>query len=279
MEHVITESPYLCSPNILWHPDAQTKAVALDFAGTGGCIKAGSPISAAGKVANDASAVGVLLHDAHELCCSHGLVVIGGYIKSDIAQNHSGIEISDAARSAMSRLAFIGADGAPDKQTIPYECMPDGYPKKSGWSIEWDGNTDGLVCAAGMYYNSQEFAISKYNIERSSSFKVTITNGETVTKLTVEGNGVNKDFDGYIVIGDYAIYCQDNTQKLMGNIEFPQTGLYFIKHPTSGYVSKLEAYEAIPMDEAYMPVLTSPNETKYKITVDDTGALSTVKVV
>lgn len=113
MEHVITESPYLCSPNILWHPDCQTKAVALDFAGTGGCIKAGSPISAAGKVANDASAVGVLLHDAHELCCSHGLVVIGGYIKSDIAQSHSGIEISDAARSAMSRLAFIGADGIP----------------------------------------------------------------------------------------------------------------------------------------------------------------------
>ena len=113
MEQIITESPYLCSPNILWHPDCQTKAVALDFAGTGGCIKAGSPISAAGKVANDASAVGVLLHDAHELCCSHGLVVIGGYIKSDIAQSHSGIKISDAARAAMSRLAFIGADGVP----------------------------------------------------------------------------------------------------------------------------------------------------------------------
>ena len=113
MEQIITESPYLCSPNILWHPDCQTKAVALDFAGTGGCIKAGSPISAAGKVANDATAVGVLLHNAHELCCTQGLVVIGGYIKTDVAAENSGIKISDAARAAMGRLAFIGADGVP----------------------------------------------------------------------------------------------------------------------------------------------------------------------
>lgn len=33
-----------------------------------------------------------------------------------------------------------------------------------------------------------------------------------------------------------------------------------------------------PMAEDFMPVLTSPNGTKYKLTVDDTGALSTTEV-
>ena len=28
---------------------------------------------------------------------------------------------------------------------LTYDYMPEGYPKKDGWSIEWDGNTEGLT--------------------------------------------------------------------------------------------------------------------------------------
>lgn len=31
---------------------------------------------------------------------------------------------------------------------LTYDYMPEGYPKKDGWSIEWDGNTEGKVTVA-----------------------------------------------------------------------------------------------------------------------------------
>ena len=32
---------------------------------------------------------------------------------------------------------------------LTYDYMPEGYPKKDGWSVEWDGNIDGKVSAIG----------------------------------------------------------------------------------------------------------------------------------
>ena len=32
---------------------------------------------------------------------------------------------------------------------LTYDYMPEGYPKKDGWSIEWDGNTEGKIAAVG----------------------------------------------------------------------------------------------------------------------------------
>ena len=111
MESVITECPYICAPNIMDTPDFSTKMVQLDMSG-GSCIKAGTPISADGKVANDETAIGILLNDCHAcLGNARGLVVIGGRIKQDVAKNHSGITISDKAKAAMINVTFTG-DGA-----------------------------------------------------------------------------------------------------------------------------------------------------------------------
>lgn len=99
-------------PELLFDSHYRAKQIMLDY-GADPLIKAGSPISASGKVSNNASAIGILKRDCYRHLTSVGDVIIGGYIKSDIAQRHSGIEISDAARAAMSRLAFIGADGIP----------------------------------------------------------------------------------------------------------------------------------------------------------------------
>lgn len=32
---------------------------------------------------------------------------------------------------------------------ISYDYMPEGYPKKDGWSVEWDGNIEGKVNVVG----------------------------------------------------------------------------------------------------------------------------------
>lgn len=109
----ITTSPYISGPDILEHPTRTVKEVRLDFSSAAeGCIKAGSPINAAGKVANDATAIGILLHDNYSDCgCGHGLVVVGGRIKADVAEQHSGITISAEAKGGMPCVAFVDAAG------------------------------------------------------------------------------------------------------------------------------------------------------------------------
>lgn len=108
---VITDCPYICAPNIMDTPDYTTKTVTLDMTDQT-VIKAGTPISADGKVANDETAIGVLLNDCHAcLGARRGLVVISGRVKQDVAADHSGVTISDEAKSAMINLTFTG-DGA-----------------------------------------------------------------------------------------------------------------------------------------------------------------------
>lgn len=108
---VITDCPYICAPNIMDTPDYTTKTVTLDMTDQT-VIKAGTPISAEGKVANDETAIGILLDDCHAcLGARRGLVVISGRVKQDVAANHSGVTISDEAKSAMINITFTG-DGA-----------------------------------------------------------------------------------------------------------------------------------------------------------------------
>lgn len=91
---------------ILYNSDYVGKAVTLDSAAfTDGLCKAGTPISAVGAVANSASAFGVLLHDV-TIDRPQGTIVIGGYIHTKRAQEHSGVTVADAAKTAMKNVVF-----------------------------------------------------------------------------------------------------------------------------------------------------------------------------
>ncbi len=108
---IITDCPYICAPNIMDTPDYTTKTVVLDMTGKT-VIKAGTPISADGKVANDETAIGILLQDCHAcLGTRRGLMVISGRIKQNVAKDHSGVTISDEAKAALINITFTG-DGA-----------------------------------------------------------------------------------------------------------------------------------------------------------------------
>lgn len=80
--------------------------VTLDFTSvSGGIVKAGSPISASGVVANDATALGILLSDvAQERPI--GTIVVHGFINVGNAQKHSGVTVAEAAKSAMPMVMF-----------------------------------------------------------------------------------------------------------------------------------------------------------------------------
>lgn len=91
---------------ILYNSEYVGKAVTLDSAAfTEDVCKAGTPISAAGAVANGAEAMGILLSDVYQ-SRPQATVVIGGYINTAVAQKHSGVAIAEAAKEALKNVVF-----------------------------------------------------------------------------------------------------------------------------------------------------------------------------
>lgn len=68
-------------------------------------VKAGSPISAAGVVANTAAAVGILLYDV-KVDRPIGTILKKAYINTAVAQAHSGVTIADAVKTALPMVVF-----------------------------------------------------------------------------------------------------------------------------------------------------------------------------
>lgn len=95
---------------ILYNSDFTAKAVTLDTtAFTGGVCKAGTPVSANGTIANDATVLGILLHDVLETR-PQGTAVYYGTIHAGRAQAHSGVEYAAAMMSALKNLVFFEAE-------------------------------------------------------------------------------------------------------------------------------------------------------------------------
>ena len=96
---------------ILKYDHKVTKPITLDFsdvvAGSDGkkVVKAGSPISSAGVVANTSSAIGILWTDVEE-SNPNGTLIIHGFINTANAQSNSGLTIHADVKTALKMIAF-----------------------------------------------------------------------------------------------------------------------------------------------------------------------------
>ena len=68
-------------------------------------VKAGTPIGATGTVDNTATVVGILLHDVTE-DRPQGTLLKKAYIKTEVAQEHSGVTIEQAVKTALPMIVF-----------------------------------------------------------------------------------------------------------------------------------------------------------------------------
>ena len=69
-------------------------------------VKAGTPLSAAGAVANTADAVGILLYDVDTAENPNGAIVVQGIIDATKAQAHSGVTYAAALYAALPGVVF-----------------------------------------------------------------------------------------------------------------------------------------------------------------------------
>ena len=68
-------------------------------------VKAGTPIGATGVVDNTATVVGILLHDVVEER-PQGTLLKKAYINSAVAEEHSGVVIAEAVKTALPMVVF-----------------------------------------------------------------------------------------------------------------------------------------------------------------------------
>lgn len=162
-----------------------------------------------------------------------------------------------------------GGGGGSVPKPLTYDYMPDGYPKKSM-------QTTGLM-------EEQEIAFSDMgNIYGAASpVEFEVTEGETYTVVWdgVEYKCVCYAHGSYLCIGNPAALGLEATDEPF--IYTPNEGYLWISYDTAethtiGVTTSAETIT--PMAEEFMPVLTSPNGTKYKLTVDDTGTISATEV-
>lgn len=81
--------------------------ITLDFTGvTGGVVKAGSPISAAGVVANTANAVGILYTDVYEDNPNGTIIKAFAVVNEANCNANSGLTLADEVKAALPLIVF-----------------------------------------------------------------------------------------------------------------------------------------------------------------------------
>ena len=103
----VTKNEVITGVEILWNDNWTGSAITLDEAAfSNGVCKAGTPIGAGGVIANNSGALGVLRYDV-AVERPQGTIVIGGYINTAVAENHSGVTITAEAKAAMKNVVFM----------------------------------------------------------------------------------------------------------------------------------------------------------------------------
>ena len=124
---------------------------------------------------------------------------------------------------------ITGSSGSIPKP-LTYDYMPEGYPKKDGWSVEWDGNTEGKIAAVGapiykfsdMVLTYEEFLSAmvvryqdggSYSIMVSETYPEQIQSTDAISSFICSSGEVQ-----VLVVGE------DNAEA--SGIIFPTKGLY-----------------------------------------------------
>lgn len=150
-----------------------------------------------------------------------------------------------------------GSSGGSIPKPLTYDYMPEGYPKKDGWCIEWDGNTEGLtyipIEEGSTLYKISDFlptddeliwAILEFSDGRSTKITSNKINSSLCPGMTIVANVI------YIV-------RQDNV--IGDGITFSEKGVYTL-YQGGVYAKKIGNETVVPIDNEFLPEPISINK-------------------
>lgn len=171
---------------------------------------------------------------------------------------------------------------------ISYDYMPEGYPKKDGWAIEWDGNTKGktsVVSPDGTFYKISDMVLTYDDLLGAKA--VNLKNPQQYLVLSEDNINQQQISDNFILFkvagADIYVVSEDNVE--VGGLKFPEKGSYVIEESQGAFILVKDiitpmAREFLPseVNELIMNSSTPDSTKKFKITVNDSGAISATEV-
>lgn len=261
---------------ILKHPDCTVSQVAIDWDAAGsGVIPGGSPMSAAGRVANDSAAIGILRYNVYRGIHRTAPVIIGGYVDLEAAQANSGLTLSAEAKGAMPNLWFsdggsrMGGGGLPTGGAPYQQLVTDGEGNarwedrlayKTGANITWNGDTTDRVNVDGELYKVSDLTPTK---EELIGGKMTVPYGVVILGVDSFQEGEN-----YLIADSVIISYADGVSCY--GYTLPEKGIYFTFEGPDFYVSDLSWGEVKSLDSAFFP-----KNYNVVFTIDDSGETAT----
>lgn len=195
----------------------------------------------------------------------------------------------------VTELEQHGGGGSVPKP-LTYDYMPEGYPSKSVQTVPLIADTnveltiynDYGIGTVNDFFDDANIVVGKQYVVNldGSKYNVTAEPGDGITYI---GNLIL-----FTITQLNASYDETKTFLDENSIPYTEEPFCIIIVPSSSalknqlIVRSTDASHTIgvsaaselitPMAEEFLPILTSPNGTKYKITVDDSGTLSATEV-
>lgn len=150
-----------------------------------------------------------------------------------------------------------GSSGGSIPKPLTYDYMPEGYPKKDGWSIEWDGNTEGLTYVpVGEGYGLYKISDFLPTDDELIGAIFELSNGRSDK---ISRNEINSSlYPGITVVKD-SIYIVRQDNYSIDVITFSEKGAYFL-YEGGLYAKKLSNITVVPIDNEFLPEPISINK-------------------
>ena len=163
---------------------------------------------------------------------------------------------------------------------LTYDHMPEGYPSKGIFNIEWDGNTEGLA-AVGSKYKVSDLVVdpavfaSGATLTYAGGLKDFMSIDAAIPKkrITIE--------PGKITFGEgqVKIFTETPEPPFEIGVYFESSEFYEVRKVTGGEVITPLAEEFLPSINALLLKSSTGGSSKvFRVTVSDTGELTTAEV-
>ena len=162
---------------------------------------------------------------------------------------------------------------------IAPEFLPEGYPYKEGWSIEWDGNIEGLTSVDNMWYKVSDITVTNEEI-KNATMVMTGNNTTNSIKISEFGSQFGLDIDAWeycvsngLITDDACFFVLDLLWFAVVRKEnvtadghtFPEIGTYFMYMDDTLYVSGLNNETIHTIDQKYIPDTIARNAEVHNI--------------
>lgn len=140
--------------SILWENKPKYMETAVTW-GDAQEIAAGTPVDAAGAVANDETAIGILAETINRPWSGKMKVIVAGFVDIDAAEESSGLTISAAAKKAMHGIKFV-SEGViePIPDDAPTYTLPAATADAMGGVLQGEAVADATSETAATQINA-----------------------------------------------------------------------------------------------------------------------------